>query len=59
MSIYKRGGIYWCKFMWNGELIRESTKQVMTRRPATLNRHIALHLLMALSESVRRNRLQP
>ena len=27
MSIYKRGGIYWYKFMWNGELIRESTKQ--------------------------------
>jgi integrase len=27
MSIYKRGGIYWYKFMWHGELIRESTKQ--------------------------------
>ncbi|HWR34650.1 MAG TPA: site-specific integrase [Clostridia bacterium] len=27
MSIYKRGGVYWYKFMWNGELIRESTKQ--------------------------------
>jgi integrase len=27
MSIYKRGSIYWYKFMWNGELIRESTKQ--------------------------------
>ena len=27
MSIYKRGEIYWYKFMWNGELIRESTKQ--------------------------------
>src|SRR5262249_555835 len=25
--IYKRGGIYWYKFMWQGELIRESTKQ--------------------------------
>ena len=25
--IYKRGGIYWYKFMWRGELIRESTKQ--------------------------------
>jgi integrase len=25
--IYKRGKIYWYKFMWNGELIRESTKQ--------------------------------
>ncbi len=27
MSIYKRGDIYWYKFMWNGELVRESTKQ--------------------------------
>src|ERR1700674_149274 len=27
MSIYKRGNVYWYKFMWNGEPIRESTKQ--------------------------------
>src|SRR5256885_10230241 len=27
MSIYKRGKIYWYKFMWNGEIVRESTKQ--------------------------------
>ena len=27
MSIYKRGDIYWYKFMWQGTLIRESTKQ--------------------------------
>ena len=27
MSIYKRGEFYWYKFMWHGELIRESTKQ--------------------------------
>src|SRR5215467_7838041 len=27
MAIYKRGRIYWYKFMWNGELVRESTKQ--------------------------------
>lgn len=27
MSIYKRGRIYWYKFMWNGEPVRESTKQ--------------------------------
>jgi integrase len=27
MSIYKRGTTYWYKFMWNGELIRESTRQ--------------------------------
>ena len=27
MSIYKRGRIYWYKFMWNGETVRESTKQ--------------------------------
>ena len=26
MSIYKRGGTYWYKFMWSGELIRESAK---------------------------------
>lgn len=27
MSIYKRGKVYWYKFMWNGEMVRESTKQ--------------------------------
>jgi len=27
MSIYKRGNVYWYKFMWKGELVRESTKQ--------------------------------
>jgi hypothetical protein len=27
MSIFKRGKKYWYKFMWHGELIRESTKQ--------------------------------
>lgn len=26
MSVYKRGGIWWFKFSWKGELIRESTK---------------------------------
>ena len=26
MSIYKRGGVYWYKFQWNGKLIRESAK---------------------------------
>lgn len=27
MSIYKRGEVYWYKFMWNGEVIRQSTRQ--------------------------------
>jgi integrase len=27
MSIYKRGEVYWYKFMWKRDLIRESTKQ--------------------------------
>ena len=27
MAIYKRGKFYWYKFMWKGELVRESTKQ--------------------------------
>jgi integrase len=27
MSIYKRGDVYWYKFMWQGKLVRESTKQ--------------------------------
>lgn len=31
MSIYKRGRTYWYKFMWNGELVRESTKQANDR----------------------------
>ena len=25
--IYKRGNVYWYKFMWQGKLVRESTKQ--------------------------------
>src|SRR4051812_11173483 len=27
MSVYKRGDTYWFKFKWNGQTIRESTKQ--------------------------------
>ncbi len=27
MSIYKRGNVYWYKFMWHGKLVRESTRQ--------------------------------
>ena len=27
MSLYKRGEIYWYKVMWQGKLVRESTKQ--------------------------------
>jgi len=27
MGLYKRGDIYWYRFVWNGELIRESTRQ--------------------------------
>ena len=27
MAIYKRGQIYWYKFTFNGEAIRESTRQ--------------------------------
>src|SRR5579863_10112005 len=27
MAVYKRGNIWWYKFNWNGEPIRESTKQ--------------------------------
>jgi integrase len=27
VSIYKRGDVYWYKFMWQGKLLRESTKQ--------------------------------
>src|SRR5271166_2901101 len=27
VSIYKRGDVYWYKFMWKSDLIRESTKQ--------------------------------
>jgi hypothetical protein len=27
MSIYKPGEVYWYKFMWQGRMVRESTKQ--------------------------------
>lgn len=36
MSIYKRGNVYWYKFMWNGSLIRESTKQSSDRVARTM-----------------------
>jgi hypothetical protein len=36
MSIFKRGRMYWYKFMWNGELIRESTKQSNDRKARTI-----------------------
>ena len=32
MSVYKRGEVYWYKFRFNGELIRESTKQGNDRK---------------------------
>lgn len=31
MAVYKRGGKWWYKFNWNGESIRESTKQTNKR----------------------------
>jgi integrase len=33
MSVYKRGGVYWYKFVWNGELIQRSAR-VRNRRAA-------------------------
>src|SRR6266446_4940609 len=27
MAIYKRGKLYWYKFVWHGKVVRESTKQ--------------------------------
>lgn len=27
MAVYKRGEVWWFKFVWNGELVRASTKQ--------------------------------
>jgi integrase len=27
MSVYKRGRIYWYKFMWKGDMVRKSTRQ--------------------------------
>jgi integrase len=42
MAIYKRGKIYWYKFVWNSELIRESTKQgndKVARQAETSHRH--------------------
>jgi integrase len=31
MGIYKRGDVYWYRFNWNGEQVRESTKQSNAR----------------------------
>jgi hypothetical protein len=32
-TLYKRGKIWWYKFTWNGEAIRESTKQTNSGSP--------------------------
>ncbi len=32
MAVYKRGKVYWYKFRFNGEQIRESTKQGNDRK---------------------------
>ena len=31
MAVYKRGRVWWYRFSWNGEPIRESTKQTNKR----------------------------
>ena len=31
MGVYKRGRVWWCRFTWKGEAIRESTKQTNKR----------------------------
>ena len=31
MAVYRRGKIWWYKFNWNGESVRESTKQTNKR----------------------------
>jgi hypothetical protein len=31
MAVYKRGRVWWYKFTWNGEPIRESTGQTNKR----------------------------
>jgi integrase len=36
MAIYKRGQTYWYKFMWNGVVIRESTKQGNDRKARSI-----------------------
>lgn len=36
MSIFKRGNVYWYKFMWNGEMVRESTRQGNDRKARTM-----------------------
>src|SRR5207237_9971066 len=44
VSIYKRGQIYWYKFTFNGEAIRESTRQT--------NQHIARQMEAAHRSSL-------
>ena len=56
MSIYKRGGVYWYKFMWNGELIRESTKQGNDKKARNIeaNRRAELARKQAESEAAKK-----
>jgi integrase len=58
MSLYKRGRVYWFKFVWNGELIRESTKQ----RSAAVARQIEAARRTALAKGevgIRERKLPP
>jgi len=53
MAIYKRGKIYWYKFRWNGESIRESTKQgnnVIARNMESAHRTALANGLVGIRE---------
>jgi integrase len=44
MSVYLRGKIYWCEFMWNGERVRRSTKQRTIGKAQTFETNLRLQL---------------
>jgi hypothetical protein len=47
MAVYRRGKKWWYKFFWNGELIRESTKQSNKRIAEQMEGRTRLHLRRA------------
>jgi len=57
--IYKRGKSYWYKFMWSGEIIRESTKQGNDKTARNLeSAHRARLAVLSKEQDAVRERLQ-
>jgi integrase len=46
MSLYKRGGVYWFKFLRDGRLVRQSTKQTSDKRARDIEARVKSELAL-------------